>query len=88
MLLTPRADRMLTTYMSREFLTCGDLLALGEKDLGRLVPTWFHPSSFYLAVREKDTALAGIHAPLFSHYSGQEIASPTKAVASYLETRG
>lgn len=22
------------------------------------------------------------------HYSGQEIASPTKAVASYLETRG
>lgn len=28
---------MLTTYMSRGFLTCGDLLVLGEKDLGRLV---------------------------------------------------
>lgn len=27
---------MLTTYMSRGFLTCGDLLVLGE-DLGRLV---------------------------------------------------
>lgn len=34
--LSRSADRVLTTYMARGFVTCGDLLVLGEKDLGRL----------------------------------------------------
>lgn len=79
---------MLTTYMSRGFLTCGDLLVLGEKDLGKLVSS-FHPVFFLLGHwRERYKVLAGIHAPGLSHDSGQETATPTKAVASYLETRG
>lgn len=52
-LLAPTADRVLTTYMSRGFLTCGDVLVLGE-DLGRVVVS---PRLLFIwpLERERDT---------------------------------
>lgn len=77
---------MLTTYMSRGFLW-GSLGAWREGPWKIAIVV--SPCLLFTWPLEREVQCASRRScALLSHDSGQEIASPTQAVASYLETRG